>query len=371
MSIIFDIPRLHAPIHPERPTGTDLRQNTSSQSLYYHIKELRHLAKEAERRQSLGLAEDLSERPDWNKLFSACFDALTEQTKDLEIASWMLEALLRLQGFQGLKQGLEVLLHWIENYWDTLYPLPAEEGFHSRINPLVHLNGEDYEGTLIAPLYSTPLIPQGPKGPIALWQYQQALENSQLQDEAMREKRRSQGSWFMEDIRFAAKHMHPAFYETQQQVLKDMKATLLTLREKVATYCGEEFAPPVSRILQVLDTLEEHTHYLKQELGEISVTPTETTFSEEQPTSSTQTPVTVNQTSYSIKSIQTRTQALQMLDDIAEFFQKTEPQSPLPYLLKRTISLGQLSFPELLKVMVSDEHARKTASDWLGIEGEV
>jgi type VI secretion system protein ImpA len=64
----------------------------------------------------------------------------------------------------------------------------------------------------------------------------------------------------------------------------------------------------------------------------------------------------------------TREDALGTLTEIAEFFRRTEPQSPLAYTIDEAIRRGRLSWPELLAELVSDQAVRNNILNSLGIK---
>src|SRR5205807_442972 len=77
-------------------------------------------------------------------------------TKDLQLAAWLTEALLNLEGFAGLRQGLTLCTGLVGSFWETLYP-PIEDGdLELRAAPLEWLNT-----TIESPLKSTPLVKSG------------------------------------------------------------------------------------------------------------------------------------------------------------------------------------------------------------------
>jgi len=49
-------------------------------------------------------------------------DALATKTKDLQLGAWLTEALLKREGFGGLREGLALLHKLVANFWDALYP---------------------------------------------------------------------------------------------------------------------------------------------------------------------------------------------------------------------------------------------------------
>ena len=62
-----------------------------------------------------------------------------------------------------------------------------------------------------------------------------------------------------------------------------------------------------------------------------------------------------------------REDALRMLAQIAEFFQRSEPHSPLAYTLKDAVRRGRMTWPELLEEMVPDAGSRAAIMSTLGI----
>ena len=145
----------YAPISADKPAGIDPRSDASPNSPYYKIKGARNDARAAER-QAVGNAD--AAPPDWKLVYQLSTRAIAEQAKDLEIAAYLIEALIRLNGFAGMRDGCRLARELVEKFWEGLYPLPDpqpepdEHPLMSRIAPLVGLNGEDAEGTLIMPI---------------------------------------------------------------------------------------------------------------------------------------------------------------------------------------------------------------------------
>jgi type VI secretion system protein ImpA len=377
----LNIERLIQPISELAPCGADLRQNTAADSLYYKIKDTRNLARDLERQQSMGMTLSGDEKPRWDKLLTLCIDALENHSKDLEILSWMIEALIREKGFLGLKEGFQITSQLIDLYWDFIYPLADSEDLEMRLAALNSLNGENYEGTLIRPIHHLPITQGSSLIPFALWQYQQAIENDKTQDKTVIEKRRAQGSVFLSDIYSALKESKPAFYENLISSIAEVKIALSHLNSIMDLKAGPQSFSS-SQIINALDVFNEHiTYLLKEAPFKIKVLAQETQLALEnkaaEVVSSTEPDNSLSNTHSTVQSfkdlglssgIQNRDQALSLLAKVSDFFRETEPQSPLPYLLQRSINLGGLSFPDLLKELVNDEGARRFSYELLGIE---
>jgi type VI secretion system protein ImpA len=59
-----------------------------------------------------------------------------------------------------------------------------------------------------------------------------------------------------------------------------------------------------------------------------------------------------------------------MLGEIAEYFRKTEPQSPLAYTIDDAIRRGRMSWPDLLAELVNDDTTRRAILVSLGIKAD-
>ena len=70
------------------------------------------------------------------------------------------------------------------------------------------------------------------------------------------------------------------------------------------------------------------------------------------------------------KRLATREDALANLNEIAEYFRRTEPQSPLAYTIDEAIRRGRLTWPELIAELVKDDQVRGNILTSLGIKVE-
>jgi type VI secretion system protein ImpA len=59
---------------------------------------------------------------------------------------------------------------------------------------------------------------------------------------------------------------------------------------------------------------------------------------------------------------------LRQLVEIADFFKKTEPNSPLAYTLQDAVRRARMTWPELLTEIVPDEASRLAILTSLGIK---
>ncbi len=188
---VLDFEKLLAPIPGEAPTGGDLRVNAGPTSLYYQVKDGRNAARAAERRIEGG-QDDAP--PDWKPVVNAASKALSEATKDLELTAYLIEGLCRTHGVAGLRDGFKLARGLAENFWDGLLPAPDEDGLGTTLGPLAGLNGDDAEGTLVAPINRIAITDSGSHGKLTTAIYLQAVAVAKIVDPEARERRISAGS---------------------------------------------------------------------------------------------------------------------------------------------------------------------------------
>ncbi len=207
----LDVKRLAAPIPGPNAAGADLRAEAGPGSLYYRVKDARTAARAAERLALTGDAD--APPPDWRPVLQHGVEALAEKSKDLEITAYVVEALVRLHGFAGLRDGFRLTRELIDVFWDGLYPLPDEDGIETRLAPLTGLNGADAEGTLSGPILRV-FVTDGADGRLSSAHYQEARALAKTTDAKARERKAAAGATTPEAFQKAVAETPPAFFRT-------------------------------------------------------------------------------------------------------------------------------------------------------------
>jgi type VI secretion system protein ImpA len=117
------------PIPGENPSGEDLRYAP----IYDKIKEARREEEESAQGEWV---HDVK-KADYPQAIKLITEVLATQTKDLQLAAWLTDALLRVEGFPGLKQGLQLLEGLTTTFWDTVYPQLEDGDAELRATPLL------------------------------------------------------------------------------------------------------------------------------------------------------------------------------------------------------------------------------------------
>lgn len=105
-----DIKPLLEPISSEAPCGGDISYDAAFLNLETLVK--------GKEETQFSPAED----PNWKEVQSSALE-LAAQSKHLRVGLVLSLALLENEGLEGLRNGLQVLKGWVEQYWDGLYPL--------------------------------------------------------------------------------------------------------------------------------------------------------------------------------------------------------------------------------------------------------
>ena len=359
-----DVNSLLQPISDDSPVGNDIREDSSLTSSYYTIKDARNAARAAERNSMFdGGSSEADEN--WRKIRELAPKILKNEAKDLEIACWYCEALIRHYNFQGLRDGFKIIQQLIEQYWDNIFPLPDEDGIETRIAPLIGLNGEGAEGVLIKPIRNVEITQGQSVGPFTLWQYQQALEIEKIINEDDRAQRISKNGFGINDINTAVSETSQQFYIDMIDDLESCIADFRQISSMLDERCGINDAPPTSNIINVLqDYLGAVNHLAKHKLPVEDII--EETVAGEQASDGQQT----TQVAVARGPVKNREEAFRQLNEIAEFFRKSEPHSPISYILQKAVKWGDMSLSELIKELIPDSSSRQFYGSLTGVQAE-
>jgi type VI secretion system protein ImpA len=343
----------------------DLRSDTSPTSLYYATKDARAAARAAERKIMPGETPDPANAPDWGPVLKNATKALTEKTKDLEITAYLIEALVRLHGFAGLRDGLRLAREFVERFWDNLYPTPDEEGVATRVAPLTGLNGDDSEGTLMDPLQRVPITDATSVGRCNVLNYHETVALQKITDPKAKEKRLQQGAVPPENFQKAVAESSPKYFQTLVGDLTQCSAQLAQLATALDKRC-DQAAPPTSAIRTALeDCLAIVKDVGREKLAAAAAAETAAAPAKPQgdgaPVAGTAAPAA------QAGAIKTREEALKFLAQVADFFRKTEPHTIVSYALDQVVRWGRMPLPDLLTELIPEEGPRKNLFKQVGI----
>ncbi len=348
-----------APISPELPAGTNLRADEAGSLAYYRIKDARSAARNAERQADAeqergGLAGE------WRVVFEEAQAVLAGRSKDLEVASWLTEAAIRMEGFAGLRPAFAALEGLVERYWDTLHSGDAED-VADKVAPLAGLNGTTSEGSLIQPLRLAPLTASGAGEAGTLWHYMVKRRKGASSPEAV---------LLADAVGATDSAVFIAIYRDIAAALESFTA----LSRRLDTLCGED-SPPSSTIRNTLieaqDALRDFSNLPPGAFGDPEADArVERAPVDQEAELARAAPPPPTGAQAGPAELRTREDALRELARVATFFREHEPNSPTAYTLQTLIRRARLPLADLLQELITDDTVRRAYLNVAGIGPE-
>lgn len=350
---VLDFDALLQPIPGDNPAGVHLRSEHRAE--YDAIRAGGRQARQNEERATpeeggaanAGITE-------WRTVKPAALSALRDKTKDLEICSYLIEALLRLDGAAGLRDGFRLARELIERYWDRLYPEPEDGDLHTRVAILAGLNGDsDTPGTLPPAIRRLVLAtPQG-TSPMYFTDYHDAVGKM---------RKNPEGGDFLEPLRNAVRATDTNALRALDGDLKAASREVAALSDLLDQKCGSA-APGFGYIRREIEICQDT---LAEMAGD--------RLREEQPIENGGGGDDENGGGGGGGGgggkggpVRDRESALKSLLEVADFFERTEPHSVIPFSLRQVVRWGRLSLPELLKELIPDRQSRQALYERVGI----
>jgi type VI secretion system protein ImpA len=234
------------PIPGDNPSGADLRYDP----FYPKIKEARREDDDAPQ------GEMVYERKvaDWNQVLKLANDAVAAKSKDLQLAAWLTEALIRKEGFPGLRQGLELIKGMLENFWDTLYPEVEDGDAEMRAAPLEWIGS-----CLDQPLRQVALNKQGHDW----FQYKESRPIPTEEEAGKDSKKAEIRSARLADGKIAPEVFDRGFEGTPKAYYAGLVGDLdacLELMDSITRTCEEKFGDATPTFSSLKTTLDEIRH---------------------------------------------------------------------------------------------------------------
>jgi|GEM_PF-4742715 len=322
--------------------GIDPQSNADIKKIYREAKDARSDARQIERQYYLNEGDDTSSNY-WQTVAKLSLDILLNYSRDVDVMAWLLESLCRLDGYAGCAFAFEVVTILVEKFGDNLYPsIDADDPEDYQWMGLTGLNGEDGKGSLLAPLTNV-CICQDPV--IYLWEYQRLIHADTSGAQGGTEEKYSLNE--LQD------YVQVAGQDAMLYLLSSVNkgVELFAKMSDVLWDTLKDMSPPTSAIRDVLVSVQRDiTQLAKTVFGE-SILSKEVDLEEKN------IGIISEESTISIMPNQanSREQAIQSLNEVAHYFKKIEPHSPIPYMLYRVIEWSKMSWPELMATMIKDQ----------------
>ncbi|HWQ53380.1 MAG TPA: type VI secretion system protein TssA [Bryobacteraceae bacterium] len=297
---------------------------------------------------------------DWPLTIKLISEALATKSKDLQLAAWLTEALLRKEGLAGLKDGLDLQRAMLEQFWDSLWPEIEDGDAEFRATPLQWV-GDRLEQAVKRSALT--------RNKLDWFQYKESRtvgyedENAGEEKRAAREQAIADGKITAELFDAGFNSSPKAFYVELEQTLD----TTLESLEALGQICDEKFgdvSPNFGKLRGTLEEVRQTVHILLVKKRETEpdepVAGEQDSWSQPEPepatpeeqimaeasrvyaTTAAAAPARAPaRTSFAAEPAD-REDAVARVASAARYIRREDPYSPAPYLMLRGLRWGEL-----------------------------
>lgn len=355
---VLDLDVLLTAISDESPSGESLRYS----GLYDELNEAR---REDDPITQGEWTSDLKVA-DHRKVIDLAVDALTTKTKDLQIASWLTDSLIKVHGWAGFRDALKLMSGLEYWFWDTLHPEIDEGDMEGRANAVSWIDTQ-----CAISIKKIPII-QG----LGYTDWEDAKkfdfpEDIESLDTEQGDKVRDLMAQAKRENRTTADVWKKARAQTRRQFVEEVNFAIgecwEALRE-LDRINEEKFdrnqTPGLGAIMKALSSVEEQAKKLLAEKRAEEPTEEELANPGGDETGEAGEGGGTGGRSGGVSG---RADALRKLAEIASYFQRTEPHSPVAYLVQRAVKWGNMPLDTWLQDVIKDENVLGQLRETLGM----
>ena len=313
------------PVTAAEPCGCDLEYDPA-------FLELERLV-QGRPEQQMGSAVLPGQEPDWDAVAKRAA-TLLGKTKDLRIALHLTRAWLATYGFTGLRDGLAVLRGLVERYWDGVFPRldPNDKNDPTlRVNILMELCDA---AAVTDRVRALPLVPSRSCGRFSLRDLGGDLPPV-----------RSTESPASAAIDAAFAESEVADLQARTDCVRESIEHLAAIEATAAVHVGVAHAPSFAKLSGLLSQAHKILAARLVERGVVAL-----------PAASETHPAAVTEPASTVlpAAPASREDVVISLDGICDYYQRYEPSSPVPLLLRRCKRLVSASFLEIVRDIAPD-----------------
>lgn len=335
-------------VSPDAPCGDDLAYDPA-------FMELERVAQGGPQERIVG-PDVPAEGPDW-RVVEQQATALLHRTKDLRVAVLLAKSLLRTSGFKGFSAGILVVSELLTRYWDLLHPQLDPEFDFSPIMRGNVLRDLCDRVTVLNPVRNTPLVSLAGLGSFSFRDI--GLATGEIAP--------ANGSAPPEITNIDAAFGHCPV----EQLAETAGAVRDTIESLVAieTFMAEKVGAVQTISLEDLAGLLRQIQYILQSrLAErgagagsnggngVAMASTSATGPELEPihhapgSAAAGAPASgVGRQPFKVGEISSRNEVIRALDAVCGYYERHEPSSPVPILLRRAQRLVSMNFVDIMR----------------------
>jgi len=330
-----DVDALIAPLDGDAPAGPNLEYDPDFQALE------RAAAPKAER--AVGDSVIAAEEPDWEAVAELA-GALLTRTKDLRVAMHLTTAWTRLHGLKGWAAGLGVIHGLLENFWPSVHPeLDADDD-----------NDPTFRVNSIAPLGNI-------LGTLRYFRITPFVQSQRLGRFSLRDLRIANGSLKVPPSTSDEPAPAPPTMQILEGACMDCSESLLA-ENAAAVAIAFDHAKAIDRIFtdhigslgpdlkQLVSDIFELKKFIDPQLARRRPSAAAAGSVDDDDDDSDRGQIPAGRAlAGSSGQIASTQDVVRRLEELCDYYAKTEPSSPVPILLRRAQRLVGKDFLELLK----------------------
>jgi type VI secretion system protein ImpA len=312
---------------------------------------------------------------DWQAVYNLSLEALTDRTKDLQVAAWLAEALVKLHGLAGLRDGLKLMRGLHELFWERVYPERDEEDLDARANALAWMDKQ-----VAAAIKGVPITATASGANFSFIQYEEArqcdipedlsaLDAEQLERlEALKAQMAEEGKLTGEDWTKARRATRRIFFEEMYALLNECWDEYQYLDGVM----DEKFARQTPGLGDIKKALDLMRTLIEGIVKEKRVSEPFAGEAQEEAAGGDDAPAAAGAPGAGFAtgggSIRARQDAFRRLAEVADYFRLHEPHSPVSYLIQRAIRWGQMPLESWLDDVIKDGGVLGSLRETLGLK---
>lgn len=301
---------------------------------------------------------------DWSGVVQSCQSLLQTRTKDLRLAMWLTEALALSSGYEGLDKGLALCTRLCELYWGALHPQADGGDLEERAGNIAWLLNR-----VVSLSRALPITKGRQGGPYSLLDLDAARLPSSATHAGSDQTELPADRPTLEQIQRALRETPAPHLLATLQAAQHCASHLLAWQAIVDARLGAD-GPGFVQAKEALSGVVHDLTRLAREYGALHA---DTSPASTNTMSDVAAPEETAHPSAATAGVaggppRTRTQALQQLREVASYFRRTEPHSPVAYLAEKAVKWGEMPLHEWLRKVIKDQGAMSHLEELLGLD---
>lgn len=350
----IDVNELLAPIPGDDPAGSD----ASFSDLFDRIREARRAD---DPNLAQGDWQTELKVADWREAQALSEDVLRRVSKDLQAAVWLGEALIARHGLEGARDGFDLLTGLLETYWEGLYPRAEEGDLEERAGKLAWFATWGGKALLGVRLNDDPQAPLT----LAGWIDSREVDNLGRQNAEAYQTALDEGRINGETFDARLQAVPEAMLRERIEQAHAAREAFARLAAASDARLGRE-APSLAPIDDALKKIQTIYARLASAKGLGGVTAAADGEPADAGTSMAASSAG-GALDLNASSLASKDAALRTLGEIAGFFRRTEPHSPVAYLLERAVAWANMPLEQWLEEVVRDQSTLSSIRERVGL----